>query len=514
MLLQSRPKSALGKLRELLEDPVAPSASRPFAADRAACAADVVSWVDTWCRTYDPREEGKSIPFKLWPKQAEFLRWLRERELAREDGLCEKSRDAGISFLCAAYALHGWLFRPGWKCGFGSRKLELVDSLGDRDSIFEKIRFMMRGLPEWQLPRGFRFGVHDCHTRIVNPETGSTITGEGGDQIGRGGRNSMYFVDEAAHIPRPHLIDQAMVANTNVRIDVSTPNGSGNPFYRKRFSGLVNVFTFRWTDDPRKNEQWKRETIAKKGSTVFAIEYGLDYSASLEGICIPGDWVQAAVDLVLPGWTDDPEGKGQRWAGLDIGEEGNDLSVFIPRRGPVVAMPESWQGLLTTQTAWKARDLAAAWKADALYFDADGVGTGVKGTLRSAETPLPFRVEPIHAGGSPTDNRWPDGKTSGEKFLNLKAELWWRLRCRFERTFEHVSKVAEHPTDELISLPDHQGLIGELSQVQREFTDRGKIKIESKDALQRRGIKSPDFADALVLTEAAYAVKKKKLNIW
>src|SRR5262249_15330507 len=100
------------------------------ALELAVCAADPVHWVNRWGWTYDPRELVSTLPFDLFPRQVEFLRWLAEREARQEDGLVEKSRDMGASFLCCAHALHGWLFRPGYQVGFGSRKLEYVDEKG------------------------------------------------------------------------------------------------------------------------------------------------------------------------------------------------------------------------------------------------------------------------------------------------------------------------------------------------------------------------------------------------
>src|SRR5438132_289773 len=79
---------------------------------------------------------------------------------------------------------HGWLFKPGYKAGFGSHKLDLVDRIGAPDSILEKVRFLLRHIPEWMRPVGFVFGKHDSYCKIVNPATGATITGEGGDNIG------------------------------------------------------------------------------------------------------------------------------------------------------------------------------------------------------------------------------------------------------------------------------------------------------------------------------------------
>jgi hypothetical protein len=470
------------------------------------CAEDPVHWLRHWCFTYDPRQPTPSLPFDPFPRQVEFLLWLQARERQQEGGLVEKSRDMGLTWLCCAYALHGWLFRPGFAAGFGSRKLELVDRLGDPDSIFEKIRILLYALPPWMLPEGFDRKEHDNHARLINAANGSSVTGEGGDNIGRGGRKTIYFVDEAAFLERPESVDRALSQTTRVRIDLSTPNGPGNPFARRRHSGGTSVFTFHWRDDPRKSQEWYEKEKERLGDPVtVAQELDIDYTASVEGICIPAAWVRAAVGLELP--------RGPRVAcGLDVGEHGPDPSVLIGRAGPVVLPPVAWGRCNTTETAWRARDEAARQKAVEVCYDAGGVGAGVRGTWDSAEEPLPFRARPVLFGGSPTEDRWPDGQKSKDKFLNLRAEMWWKLRARFERTYEHREKGIHHAPEDLISIPNDPQLITELSLPLAERTETGKIRLESKQRMRARGVKSPSFGDALALAFHAPASEAVELG--
>lgn len=481
------------------------SAIDAHAEERVRCAGDVVYWLTRYGRTYDPRllPADPVIPFVPFPKQAEFLHWLQDREANQEDGLAEKSRDVGFTWCCAAYALHGWLFRPGFSAGFGSRKLELVDRIGDPSTIFEKIRILLRHLPGWQLPAGYKQTEHDNFARLVNPETGATITGEGGDNIGRGGRATIYFVDEAAHLEHPERIEASLSATSRCRIWVSTPNGPGNPFAAKRFSGRIPVFTFHWRDDPRKDEGWyAREKVRLGDPVIVAQELDIDYTASVEGIVIPAAWVRAAVGLDLPE-------SAVTVAGLDIAEEGRDRSVLIARRGPVVLPPEDWGQANTTETAHKAADTCERLGATVLYYDCVGVGAGVRGTYASSERKLSFQPVAINGGASPTETLWPDGKTSKERFLNLRAELWWLLRARFEKAYEFRERGLQHPPEEMISLPDDSRLIADLSLPLYQRTESGKIQIESKDKMKRRGVKSPDFADAL-----AYAFAPEERVSW
>ena len=138
-------------------------------AEKATCTADIIHWFDDFVWTYDPRLIGKPggayVRFKLWPKQRETVLWLLERIRAIEEGLIEKSRDAGATYLTAGVALHQWLFNPGFKATFGSRKVDYVDKKDNPDSIFAKIRIMLRRLPPELLPAGFSWTQHALQPR-------------------------------------------------------------------------------------------------------------------------------------------------------------------------------------------------------------------------------------------------------------------------------------------------------------------------------------------------------------
>lgn len=481
--------------------------------EKQRCADDIFYWFDNYVWTYDPRLVGRPggayIPFKLWPRQRENVTWLLDRIRAREEGLEEKSRDVGATYLCGGVSAHQWLFNPGFKATFGSRKVDYVDKRDNPDSIFAKLRIMLRRQPQEFLPAGFQWSQHDNYMRIFNPETGAVISGEGGEEMGRGGRSTVYFVDEAAFVPNAETVEKALSGNTDCVIWVSSVNGMGNLFARKRHSILrpEQIFRLHWRDDPRKTQEW---ADAKQASfsdpTTWASEYDIDYSASVEGICIPALWVESAKRLcsLEPRLQASVAGV----VGLDVGA-GKAKSVAIPRRGPIVLPPQSRTDPDTTETAHWGLQIAKDSGASVVNFDAPGVGAGVSSTLM--RNPVPgLRVVAINTGLPPSNSKWPDGRTSEEMFGNLKAEIWWLCRTALQRTHEHVlfieGKVGgkEHPLTELLALPsgdrESDQLCLQLSLVKWGKNDRGKIVIEKKEALSRRGISSPDYADALMLT--------------
>lgn len=469
------------------------------------CRRDPVFWVNRWAWTYDPRERFSTLPFDLFPRQEEFISWLAERDERQESGLAEKSRDVGFTWLCAAFAVHRLLFFDGDSTGFGSRKLDLVDDLDNPDCIFEKLRFLLRHLPEWMRPAGYSPAKHAKYCTLMNPGNRSTITGEGGTEIGRGGRKSRYFIDEAAFLPNPKTTEAALSQTTRVRIDISTPNGTGNPFHTRRFSGAVPVFTFHWRDDPRKDQAWyEREKRRIGDPVIIAQELDIDYNASIEGVCIPQEWVRSAVGLEL-------RRSGLPIGGWDVADEGRCSNVLICRWGPVVSDVREWGQMDILQSAHHAAEICGELGITALNYDCVGVGAGVRGVFNSSEGGHVFRPQAVNVGDAPGDRMWPDGKTSRERFRNLRAELWWQMRCRFERAYAYFRLLtgepggAEYPHEEMISIPNHPTLIAQLSMPLYRYTETGKVQLEGKRELQKRGIGSPDFADALALAFAPTA---------
>ncbi len=490
-----------------------------------------IDFIQDWVTTFDPREveEDKTpfMPFVLFPRQKEFITWLRARMQEKKDGCAEKSRDMGISWLCMAFALWLWLFHPGVKVGFGSYKAEKVDKLGDPDSIFEKGRILLRNLPHEFLPSGYNEEDHAAYMKFIHPDNGSAVTGEAGDNIGRGGRASIYFIDEAAFLERPNNAEAALSQTANCRIWASTANGMGNPFYRKVMSGKFPVFRFHWTQDPRKDEAWYADQKSKLESHVVASEIDIDYTASVERIVIPQRWVQSAVKInQMVDWPSYHSGI----AGLDVGGKGSGESVYIARFGPFVDPCVVWKDADPNLTAMLGMDQAKLDGVDAIHFDDIGVGEGTAATLQrekrweiaviEAENPIdaPTRILGligmigVNVGETASDALWPDDKRSYEKFANIRAELWWMLRDRFEKTHEHVLYLEgkeggkAHPLDELIVMPDDPTLQAQLSAPTWDPTNKGKILIESKRSMASRGVPSPDRADALALTFAPDAL--------
>lgn len=462
-------ESRIARLQRLRADPGILPGLKAFYADHP------VEFIQDWLCTFDPRNVERGIeavtPFLLFPKQAEFVTWVVARWRAREDGLVEKSRDMGVSWLCVAIGVWMWLFHPGVVVGFGSRKEEYVDKLGDPKSLFWKVRESINLLPAELRPRGYNEKTHAPSMRIVNPETGSTIIGEAGDNIGRGNRTSVYFLDEAAFIERPDAVDAALSQTSNCKVHVSTPNGAGNPFYRKRHGGRIPVFVFDWHDDPRKDQAWYERQKATLDPVIVAQEIDRDYSASVANAWIPGTLVIAAMQR----GPADMRAEGPLMVGVDVARFGNDKSCITFRKGRVVYPQIVFGQCDVVDVAGRVKQAIESWgeKPSQIAVDTIGIGSGVADILRRDYKRIVVDVN--------SSLRLTDGQN-----YNLRARMWRDLR-------EYLRNGA--------SLPNDPELSTDLSALQYEFRG-GEMIMESKDDAKKRGIKSPDRGDSLALTFA------------
>lgn len=453
-----------------------------------------VEFINDWGMTFDPRnvEIGLPaiVPFLLFPKQVEFIEWLRDRWQGREDGLAEKSRDMGVSWLCVAFGAWMWLFYSGVVIGFGSRKEEYVDKIGDPKSLFWKIRQFIDLLPPEFRPNGYDEAKHAPHMRILNPENGSAIVGEAGDNIGRGNRTSIYFKDESAFYERPEAIDAALSQTSNCKIDLSTVNGNGNPFYRKRHGGKIKVFTFHWRDDPRKNDAWYQKQKETLDAVIVAQEIDIDYNASTSDSWIAGDSISEAQRK----GPADVEAIGAWVIGVDAAHFGDDESVIHKRKGRLNLPQISRKGVDGPQLAGVVEEECRTIEESgdeihAIVIELDGPGVSCYDQLKRGK--YASKVYGVHTGARVSDSR----------NFNLRAKMWRAAK-------DYLSSPP-------VSLPPDAELKSQMASVKYKYKD-GLLIMQSKKEYKAEFGKSPDRADAFVLTFAApeHAPKKKaKPNI-
>lgn len=479
-------------------------------------------FISDWAVTYAPKaNDGGPIvrPFVLFPKQVEWLKWVVDLWQNQQRGLTEKSRESGVTWLAVSLGCTLCLFYDDLTIGYGANLVELVDTLGDLDSILEKARFFVDHLPV-EFTGGWSSAnkAHSKEKLLQFPETGSRMKGQGGDNIGRGGRASLYFVDEFAHIQRAKMVDQALSANTDTQIDISTVRGLTNEFAIKRHSGRVPVFTFSWRDDPRKDQEWYDKQVAQFDPVLVAQEIDIDYSASVEGVLIPSAWAQSAVGAAARlGLTV----TGRRRGALDVADEGVDKNCFATARGIEVDGCDDWSGkgadiFDTVATAFAMADDCGL---EGFTYDADGLGAGVRGdarVLNESREGRKLTVTPFRGSGAvwkpdapiPTAVPATIGKrlerTNKDYFANAKAQACWMLRLRFQRTHRAIQAgtVGDYDPDDLISIdPDLPGLpslLQELSQPTYAYNTIGKMSIDKAPVVDGKKMPSPNKFDAVM----------------
>lgn len=171
--------------------------------------------------------------------------------------------------------------------------------------------------------------------------------------------------------------------------------------------------------------------------------------------------------------------------GVDCARFGNDSSALARRRGNSLSKPiEEKKGWDTMQVAgWVKREYDDALPSDKpseILVDVIGIGAGVLDRLR--EMGLPARG--VNVSESPS--------VLTERYVNLRAELWFKGREWLE------AKDCNLCGDEATG--------AELVMPRFKYQSNGKILVESKEDMKKRGVKSPNRADALLLTLAGVAV--------
>lgn len=227
--------------------------------------------------------------------------------------------------------------------------------------------------------------------------------------------------------------------------------------------------------------------------------------ADSEFAIIKPKWIQAAVDAHKKlGFT----ASGEKVMGFDVADEGEDASAIVSRHGSVVFHCDEWSQkgdiIFSSDHAYnKASELGI----NKLIYDNVGMGVGVKAHLNRKKGNI--RCIGFNAGGAvhKPESKYFDRKNK-DFFENLKAQTWWVVRDRFYNTWRAIEHGEKYPEDQLISLDsaslgkELEYLKAELSRPRIEYSNNGKVMVEKKSAMKKRGIPSPNKADAFVMSFA------------
>lgn len=229
---------------------------------------------------------------------------------------------------------------------------------------------------------------------------------------------------------------------------------------------------------------------------------------------IKPSWLRACIDAHI---DLDWEPVGEKRLGFDIADAGEDTSALAEAEGNLLLSMEEWassedQLLESVQHAYQR---ALVLKAR-LVPDVIGVGASAvpkineMNELRSAQSMPTIEYGKFHAGERPSDDSYQDEFTCAEFFTNKKAEAWGKLADRARNTFvlrRAVERGDEDPPrfapEELLSISSEldciEKLILELSGPRKIIDLAGRTMVEKKADMKKRGLASPNLADAAVI---------------
>lgn len=304
------------------------------------------------------------------------------------------------------------------------------------------------------------------------------------------GRHPFALGDEVGDFPDGVVV--AMEAILSTLVDGKPPDGrvmlAGNPtstegpLYRIYKKDRARWWFYQITSDPkdpnrtpRVDAEWAQAQIDTWGPDSDYVKVnilGQFPSQQANKLVGPDLALEASKRPIPEGYEQDA-----LIFGLDVARYGDNASVLFKRQGKMSWRPLIWRELDLMTLADRIADEWASDQPEAVFVDQAGVGGGVIDRLRQIGIP----VLAIDFGGGPMDSRFQD----------RRSEMYWKMA-------EWLKKGGV--------IPDMADLRAEITAPIFQYKATGKItkfKLESKDDMRKRGLTSPDRADALALTFAA-----------
>ena len=292
--------------------------------------------------------------------------------------------------------------------------------------------------------------------------------------------NVLLICDEASAIPEAVFEAAAgsMSGENACTILLGNPTRSSGFFFDTHHRQANDWWTRKVScaDSPRVSDDYIQEMGRRYGeeSNAFRVRVLGEFPARDDDTAIPLELVEAAQNREVEILEDEPI----IW-GLDVARFGSAKSVLCKRQGRKILALTSWKNLdlmrLAGAVVAEYESLHPRLQPQRICIDSIGVGGGVCDRLRELGLP----AIGINTAEAPALRA---------TYLNLRAELWFKLKAYLEARD--------------CSIPKDDNLLAELVSVKYKFTSSGKLQIESKDEMKRRGLNSPDHGDAVCLTFA------------
>ena len=230
--------------------------------------------------------------------------------------------------------------------------------------------------------------------------------------------------------------------------------------------------------------RWVKEMFTEWGPEhpFFQSRVAGDFPTQGDDVLIPLAWLERCKNKPAP---EPPvlEINGRRFdkkknkrAGLDVAGPGESETVLTILEEDHVILMKAWP---TPDPRGEVVAELNKHKADLERVNVDSVGIGYGMYLHLADEFGKDIVKAVNVGLKARDDK---------KFVNAKAEYYWGLRMRVQ-------------AGDLTGLADEKAL-GQLTSIKYKQNPRGQIVIEGKDEMRKRGVKSPDRAESVMLAQA------------
>lgn len=173
--------------------------------------------------------------------------------------------------------------------------------------------------------------------------------------------------------------------------------------------------------------------------------------------------------------------KSLKIAALDVARYGDDDSCWAIRQGNKILDVITWGNQDATYTQGRTANFIRQDRPVRTYVDVIGYGAGVYDNLKK-EIGEQYNIQEFNSSHE---------ALSKERFLNRRAEGYWLLKEKLE--------------DKELDLPDNDNLKAQLADIRYTYNSKGQLQIESKEDSKKRGSKSPDIADAVMM---AFSTKR------
>jgi hypothetical protein len=410
---------------------------------------------------------------------------------------------------CSTYTEGRFFWRTVW--GRGIRTFILTHEEAASANLFEMAQRFFEYLPEELKPSVNAQNAKELLFKAL--DSGYKVGTAGNKAAGRSSTIQLFHGSEVAYWPNAEehaagiLQTIADAPGTEIILE-STANGIGNYFHRqwqiaeRGESQFITVFIpwfwqdeykadatgFRPTAEEADYQQaygltlgqlaWRRGKISELGESKFRQEYPAN---AIEAFQTSGEDPLIKPDEILRARNDKAaQEHGPLVIGVDPARFGDDRTSIVKRRGRVAFGLVSYLKKDTMEVAGIVARLIQSDSPARVFVDVGGLGAGVVDRLKELGHTI---VEGVNFGEKALES---------DKYSNRRAEMWGTMR----------DWIRETPC----RIPDSDSLHGDLIAPGYKYDSNSRLVIEKKEDIKKRGLASPDEADALALTFAAPVV--------